>query len=121
MKVNLKATSLPKMLLPDSSLSYEDMKSYGYEWGGILPLSRERAEVLRYNCNLSIYLLHSDNTEVLLENDDEFDALKHQHAMYGVESSDWAAYLNKTSWNEFVSHMTTPVPEKEVENERTQH
>lgn len=76
---------------PDPNVSIDDMHKYGYEYDGMLPLSKERA--IQLQNAFTIYRLYPDGTEAALENSDiQNDAGTY---MYGVEKEDWVRNLDR--------------------------
>ena len=63
--------------MPDPSITTDEMKDYGYAWGGMLPLREETAAEIMKTC--SVYRLYSDNTEGLVLDAKEI----HDHAAKG--------------------------------------
>ena len=49
--------------MPDDSISVEEMKQYGYKWGGMLPMREEAAAEVMKSCQ--IYRLYGDDIRVL--------------------------------------------------------
>ena len=73
--------------MPDPTLTVDDMRSYGYLDGDMLPLSKDRAlELLEHD--ITVYMLHPDNTEEMVFEAE--DIIKHD-GMFGVTRPDWDA------------------------------
>ncbi len=78
--------------MPDK-VSMEEMHSYGYQWDGMLPLTKERALEL-LDTEMVLHKLHNDGTEAVLESREEI--LAHE-GMFGVEKNVWTNYLEYQS------------------------
>ena len=73
--------------MPDPTLTVDDMRSYGYLDGDMLPLSKDRAlELLEHD--ITVYMLHPDNAEEMVFEAE--DIIKHD-GMFGITQSDWDA------------------------------
>ena len=73
--------------MPDPTLTVDDMRSYGYLDGDMLPLSKDRAlELLEYD--ITVYMLHPDNAEEMVFEAE--DIIKHD-GMFGITQPDWDA------------------------------
>lgn len=73
--------------MPDPTLTVDDMRSYGYLDGDMLPLSKDRAlELLEHD--ITVYMLHPDNAEEMVFEAE--DIIKHD-GMFGVTRPDWDA------------------------------
>lgn len=73
--------------LPDPTLTVDDMRSYGYLDGDMLPLSKDRAlELLEHD--ITVYMLHPGNTEEMVFEAE--DIIKHD-GMFGITRPDWDA------------------------------
>ena len=72
--------------LPDPDITQTDMKAYGYEFEGMLPLKKEAARRLAEEADVTIYMLYNDNTESMvmdLAEINDFDGI------FGIERQDW--------------------------------
>lgn len=73
--------------MPDPTLTVDDMRSYGYLDGDMLPLSKDRAvELLEHD--ITVYMLYPDNAEEMVFEAE--DIIKHD-GMFGVTRPDWDA------------------------------
>lgn len=71
--------------VPDATLCAEDLRQYGYLDADMLPVSKDLAmEMARRD--VTIYLLHSDNTEAMAFDADEIQAYE---GMFGITHEDW--------------------------------
>ena len=75
--------------LPDGMVGLSEMHEYGYSWDEMLPLTKERASEL-FGEDVAVYRLHADGSETLVE---DSAALQGHDGLFGVEKSDWSAYL----------------------------
>ena len=82
--------------MPDPSITTDEMKDYGYAWGGMLPMREEAATEVMKTC--SVYRLYGDNTEGLVLDAKEI----HDHAakggIFGVEKVEWKAALERENY-----------------------
>lgn len=89
---------VPRM--PDETISTDDMKSYGYSWGGMLPMRETVALDVMQNCN--VYLLYSDNTESMATDKAQIAAHATKGGIFGVEKVEWIQQLEKENPLKFV-------------------
>lgn len=75
--------------LPDGMVGLSEMHEYGYSWDEMLPLTKDRALEL-FGEDVAVYQLHADGSETLVE---DSAALQGHEGLFGVEKSDWSAYL----------------------------
>lgn len=94
--------------LPDESITLDEMAAYGYTWGGMLPLRKDRALEL-FNSGLAVFRLYDDNTEGQVENTDEMDAHDHFSGIFGVDKDDWERAcrpdIAKMNFSEFCEYV----------------
>lgn len=96
-----KVATMKVAVLPDYTVTQEDMHRYGYCWDGMLPLSMERALFL-WGIGLQIYLLESNDSEREIEYED----FKAENKMYGIEKPEWNDYLkNEKSFSYFMARL----------------
>ena len=91
---------MPVDRLPDDSISVDEMKDYGYAWGGMLLMREDAAAEVMKSC--TIYRLYADNTEGMVMNVSEIKAHAAQGGIFGVEKSDWQAVIEKENHLKFV-------------------
>jgi len=73
--------------MPDPTLTVDDMRSYGYLDGDMLPLSKDWAvELLAHD--ITVYMLYPDNAEEMVFEAE--DIIKHD-GMFGITRPDWDA------------------------------
>ena len=89
----LRQEVMPVEKVPDDSISIEDMKQYGYKWGGMLPMREDAAAEVMKSCQ--IYRLYGDDTEGLVLDAKEIKEHAAKGGIFGVEKADWVAELEK--------------------------
>ncbi len=100
-------------ILPDYTVSQEQMHEYGYTWDGMLPVRVRTARVL-YGTGVELYRLGKDDTEGKVENGDFEDT----ESLYGVEKPAWEAFISSergkaflTAWHNVVESASEVVRE----------
>ena len=100
-------------ILPDYTISQEQMHEYGYTWDGMLPVRVRTARVL-YGAGVELYRLGKDDTEGKVENGDFEDT----ESLYGVEKPAWEAFISSergkaflTAWHNVVESASEVVNE----------
>lgn len=98
-------------ILPDYTISQEQMHEYGYTWDGMLPVRVRTARVL-YGTGVELYRLGKDDTEGKVENGDFEDT----ESLYGVEKPAWEAFISSengkaylTAWHNVVESASKVV------------
>ena len=76
-------------ILPDYTVSQEQMHEYGYTWDGMLPVRIRTARVL-YGAGVELYRLGKDDTEGKVESGEFEDT----ESLYGVEKPAWQAFIS---------------------------
>lgn len=101
-------------ILPDYTVSQEQMHEYGYAWDGMLPVRVRTARVL-YGAGVELYRLGKDDTEGKVENGDSEDT----ESLYGVEKPAWEAFISSergkaylTAWHNVVESASEVVNEE---------
>ena len=74
-----------------ANFSYEEMVEYGYEWDGMYPMAFSEVQKLS---DVPIYVLNPDNTETVIEPDDEIPG--DSGIIYGVQKPDWYHHLYRS-------------------------
>ena len=77
-------------LLPDYTVTQEDMHAYGYTWDGMLPVSRRTAYRL-WAMGLGVHKLAPDDTDMPVEKYGDLNP--HERVYYGIEKPVWNNYL----------------------------
>lgn len=78
-------------VLPDYSITQDDMHDYGYKWDGMLPISKNKA-LKFWTMGLTVCKLGKDDDHV--EVDDYSDFENDDNTMYGIEKPEWKNYLH---------------------------
>ena len=101
-------------VLPDCSVTQEQMHEYGYSWDGMLPVRIGMARVLS-GAGVEVYRLGKNDTEGKVENGDFEDT----ESLYGVEKPAWEAFVNSeegkaylTAWHGVVESASKVVNEE---------
>lgn len=76
-------------ILPDYTVSQEQMHEYGYTWDGMLPIRIRTARVL-YGAGVELYRLGKNDTEGKVESGEFEDT----ESLYGVEKPAWEAFIS---------------------------
>ena len=108
-----KVAAMQVDILPDYTVSQEQMHEYGYSWDGMLPVKIRTARVL-YGAGVELYRLDKNDTEGKVENGDFEDT----ESLYGVEKPAWEAFINSekgkaylTAWHNVVESASEVVRE----------
>ena len=108
-----KVAAMQVDILPDYTVSQEQMHEYGYTWDGMLPVRVRTARVL-YGTGVELYRLGKDDTEGKVENGDFEDT----ESLYGVEKPAWEAFISSergkaylTAWHNVVESASEVVRE----------
>ena len=108
-----KVAAMQVDVLPDYTVSQEQMHEYGYTWDGMLPVRIRTARVL-YGAGVELYRLGKDDTEGKVENGDFEDT----ESLYGVEKPAWGAFISSergkaylTAWHNVVESASEVVRE----------
>ena len=101
-------------VLPDYSVTQEQMHEYGYSWDGMLPVRIDMARLLS-GAGVEVYRLGKNDTEGKVENGDFEDT----ESLYGVEKPAWEAFINSetgkaylTAWHSVVESASKVVNEE---------
>ena len=101
-------------VLPDYSVTQEQMHEYGYSWDGMLPVRIDMARLLS-GAGVEVYRLGKNDTEGKVENGDFEDT----ESLYGVEKPAWDAFVNSetgqaylTAWHGVVESASKVVNEE---------
>ena len=106
-----KVAAMQVDILPDYTVSGEQMHEYGYTWDGMLPVRIRTARVL-YGAGVELYRLGKNDTEEKVENGDFEDT----ESLYGVEKPAWEAFITSekgkaylTAWHNVVESASKVV------------
>ena len=83
----------PLEIMPDPSLSMDDMVKYGYTYLGMVPIGNETAEEFFKQDTMSVFALHPDGTESMIESEKQFEVFAEKCGLFGVEKEEWMRYL----------------------------
>ena len=83
----------PLEIMPDPSLSMDDMVKYGYTYLGMVPVGSETAEEFFKQDTMSVFALHPDGTESMIESEKQFEVFAEKCGLFGVEKEEWMRYL----------------------------
>ena len=89
-----KVAAMQVDLLPDYTVTQEDMHAYGYTWDGMLPVSRRMAYRL-WAMGLGVHKLAPDDTDMPVEQYGDLNP--HERVYYGIEKPTWNNYLASES------------------------
>lgn len=84
-----KIAAMQVAVLPDYTVSQEDMHDAGYTWDGMLPLRKRMAKVL-VNLGLPVVALKGDDTERKVTTTDE---VERGGNLFGIEKPDWNEFI----------------------------
>ena len=91
---NIEATAA--VIEPDCSITTGEMKSYGYDWNGMLPVKEQNAGKL-HDVGLEMFALHKDGTEVSLDSKEAIAEHAANGGIFGVEKVQWAKFIETNS------------------------
>lgn len=108
-----KVAAMQVDILPDYTVSQEQMHEYGYTWDGMLPVRVRTARVL-YGTGVELYRLSKNDTEGKVESGEFEDT----ESLYGVEKPAWEAFISSergkaylTAWHNVVESASEVVRE----------
>lgn len=87
---------MPVDRMPDESVTVDDMKAYGYAWGGMLPMREEAAAEVMKSC--TVFRLYGDNTESRVQDASELKDHAQKGGLFGVEKVEWKAALERENY-----------------------
>lgn len=79
--------------MPDDSISVDEMKKYGYGWGGMLPMREEAAAEVMKSC--TVYRLYGDDSEGMVMDANDLKDHADRGGIFGVEKVEWKAALER--------------------------
>ena len=83
----------PIAVMPDPSVSMEDMEKYGYTYLGMVPMGAEAAGEHFKQGSMMLYALHPDGTESVVESEKQFARHVENGGLFAVDKEDWMKYL----------------------------
>lgn len=94
--LNEKIEAVAVELVPDRTITQDEMMEYGYDWGGMIPLREQTAEKL-YDAGLEIFVLNQDNSEASIDSKDYLTDHAERGGIFGVEKVAWARFVETNS------------------------
>lgn len=80
--------------VPDRTISFMDMRGYGYTWDGMLPLRKDMAERL-FGKDLQVYCLYANDEDSSVSDFAEIDDHAYEGGIFGIEKREWQRYCLK--------------------------
>ena len=94
-----KVAAMQVDVLPDYTVTQEDMHAYGYTWDGMLPVSGTAAKTLAF-CGLTLYELRSNDTEGMV---DDVAVFEETDRLFGVEKPEWNDFLQSGKGKNYIA------------------
>ena len=94
-----KVAAMQVDVLPDYTVTQEDMHAYGYTWDGMLPVSGTAAKTLAF-CGLTLYELRSNDTEGMV---DDVAVFEETDKLFGVEKPEWNDFLQSGKGKNYIA------------------
>lgn len=94
--LNEKIEAMAVEVVPDKTITQEDMVQYGYDWGGMIPLREQTAEKL-YDAGVEIFVLNQNNSEAVVDSKDYFTDHAERGGIFGVEKVAWTKFVEANS------------------------
>lgn len=92
--------STETQILPDPTITTEEMAYYGYPSVTMLPLNINAAKDLWETANVPVYRLYEDGTEGMVESIEEFETHAAVGGIFGIEVDDWSRVLERRGLKE---------------------
>jgi hypothetical protein len=89
--IQMEAT--PVEIMPDPTVSVEDMEQYGYYYKGMVPLGGKVATEHFKQGSMMVFALHPDGTETVVGNEKQLQRHIENGGLFAVEKQDWMKYL----------------------------
>lgn len=93
-----KVAAMQVDVLPDYTITGEQMHEYGYTWDGMLPVRIRTARTL-YGAGVELYRLGKNDTEGKVESGEFEDT----ESLYGVEKPAWQAFISSESGRAYLT------------------
>ena len=93
-----KVAAMQVDVLPDYTVTGEQMHEYGYTWDGMLPVRVRTARTL-YGAGVELYRLGKNDTEGKVESGEFEDT----ESLYGVEKPAWQAFISSESGRAYLT------------------
>ena len=94
-----KVAAMQVDVLPDYTVTQEDMHAYGYTWDGMLPVGGTAAKTLAF-CGLTLYELRSNDTEGMV---DDVAVFEETDRLFGVEKPEWNDFLQSGKGKNYIA------------------
>lgn len=94
-----KVAAMKVELLPDYTVTSEDMYYYGYQWNGMLPVTGITAKALNKMGVPVMELTHTDH-ELKVSNPEVFDE---QNKLFGVEKPEWIKFIETEEGKAYIA------------------
>lgn len=94
-----KVAAMKVELLPDYTVTNEDMYYYGYQWDGMLPVTGITAKALNKMGVPVMELTHTDH-ELKVSNPEVFDE---QNKLFGVEKPEWIKFIETEEGKAYIA------------------
>ena len=104
MEVNIideedKVAAMQVNLLPDYTVTNEDMHAYGYTWNGMLPLTGAAAKTIS-KLGVTVYELTPTDNEYEVKATELFDD---KDKLFGVEKPDWNSFIQSDKGRDYIA------------------
>ena len=104
MEVNIideedKVAAMQVDLLPDYTVTNEDMHAYGYTWDGMLPITGAAAKTIS-KLGITVYELTPTDNEYEVKATELFDD---KDKLFGVEKPDWNAFIQSDKGRDYIA------------------
>ena len=91
-----KVEAMAVEVVPDKTITQENMVEYGYDWVGMIPLREQAAEKL-YDAGVEIFVLRQDNSEAAIDSKADITDHAEKGGIFGVEKVAWAKFIEANS------------------------
>ena len=91
-----KVEAMAVEVVPDKTITQENMVEYGYDWVGMIPLREQAAEKL-YDAGVEIFELRQDNSEAAIDSKADITDHAEKGGIFGVEKVAWAKFIEANS------------------------
>jgi len=83
---------------PDTTITADEMKAYGYAWGGMLPMHEEAAMTVFEKPDCEVFKLYGDNSESLIVEPSEIAEHAKKGGIFGVTKETWVASIERENY-----------------------
>lgn len=99
-----------RYVMPDDSITCEDMYQYGYNGNSMYPVRKEVAFDLMDKGNITVFLLYEDGTEAEAENAWQIAAHADKGGIFGVHKKEWYAIQTLFDRKTFLNSLAGDKP-----------